>query len=125
MKRILVIDDAADTLELIKIFLEANSFEVFTFSNGKITINEVLGYSPQIIILDVYLKGSNGVEICNQLKSNSLTRNIPIIMSSAHTTDYLILRKCAAEDFISKPMDMDELMAKINHQIKISQTTFS
>lgn len=121
MKRILVIDDDIDTLQLIKIFLEANNFEVFTFSNGEITITEILSHSPDVILLDVYLKGSNGVEICNQLKGDSLTRHIPIIMLSAQTTDYLILRKCAAEDFISKPINMDELIARIDKQIKASE----
>jgi response regulator RpfG family c-di-GMP phosphodiesterase len=69
----------------------------------------------------VYLKGSNGVEICNQLKADPSTRNIPIIMSSAYASDYLILRKCAAEDFISKPIDMDILITKINQQINTSK----
>ena len=120
MKRILIIDDDFDTLQLLKFFLESNGFEVITSSDGKIEVNEIASYSPQTIILDVYLKGGNGVEICNQLKSNSSTRNIPIIMSSAQTTDYLILRKCAAEDFISKPIDTNNLMAKIDHLIKVS-----
>lgn len=123
MKRILIIDDDVDTLEVLKFFLESNGFEVITSSDGKIGVNEVVSYSPQIILLDVYLKGGNGVEICNQLKSNNLTRHIPIIMSSAQTTDYLILRKCAAEDFISKPIDTNSLMVKINHLTKVSQQT--
>lgn len=121
MNRILIIDDDSDTLEVLKFFLESNGFEVITSSDGKLGVNEVVSYSPQAILLDVYLKGGNGVEICNQLKSNSLTRHIPIIMSSAQTNDYLILRKCAAEDFISKPIDTDKLIKKINQLINVSQ----
>src|SRR5687767_3004877 len=105
MKRILVVDDNTDILDVVRIFLESNGFEVLTINNGDNILNDVVNYSPQIILLDVYLRGSNGVEICNHLKSNPLTRHIPIIMFSAQTSDYLILRKCAADDFIEKPFD--------------------
>ena len=115
MKRILVVDDNSDILDVVRIFLESNGFEVFTINNGDNILNDVVNHSPQIILLDVYLRGSNGVEICNHLKSNASTRHIPIIMFSAQTTDYLILRKCAADDFIEKPFDEKILVEKINH----------
>jgi DNA-binding response OmpR family regulator len=121
MKRILVIDDDPGILEVFKTILEVKGFEVSTFNNGEITVNEILGKSPNVILLDVYLKGSNGVELCNRLKADSLTRNIPVIMSSAQTSDYLILRKCNAQDFISKPIDIEDMIGKINNQIKISE----
>lgn len=118
MKRVLVVDDNFDILDVVRIFLESNGYEVSTVSNGDSILNDVVNYSPQIILLDVYLRGSNGVEICNHLKSNSSTRHIPIIMFSAQTTDYLILRKCAADDFIAKPFDEKSLVDKINHLLK-------
>ena len=83
MNRILVVDDNADILEVARIFLESNGYNVSTVSKGDDILNDVVKYSPQIILLDVYLRGSNGVEICNYLKSNSSTRHIPIIMFSA------------------------------------------
>jgi DNA-binding response OmpR family regulator len=118
MKRILVVDDNADILDIVRIFLERNGYEVCTISKGDDILNDVVNYSPQIILLDVYLRGSNGVEICNQLKANSSTRHIPIIMFSAQTNDYLILRKCAADDFIAKPFDEKVLVEKIDHLLK-------
>ena len=118
MKRVLVVDDNADILDVVRIFLERNDFEVFTSNKGDDILNDVVNYSPQIILLDVYLRGSNGVEICNRLKSNSATRHIPIIMLSAHANDYLILRKCAADDFIAKPFDEKIMVEKINHLLK-------
>lgn len=118
MKRLLVVDDNADILEVVRIFLEMNGFEVFTTSKGDDILNDVANYSPQIILLDVYLRGSNGVEICNQLKSNPSTKHIPIMMVSAQANDYLILRKCAADDFIAKPFDEKVLVEKINHLLK-------
>lgn len=118
MKRILVVDDNADILDVVRIFLESNGFEVFTISNGDNILTDIANYSPQIILLDVYLRGANGVEICNNLKSNSSSRHIPIIMFSAQTTDYLILRKCAADDFIEKPFDEKILVEKINHLLE-------
>lgn len=118
MKRILVVDDNADILDVVRIFLESNGYEVSTISKGDNILNEVVNYSPQVILLDVYLRGSNGVEICNQLKSNSSTRHIPVIMFSAQTNDYLILRKCAADDFIPKPFDEKILIEKISNLLK-------
>ena len=118
MKRVLVVDDNADILDIVRIFLESNGYEVFTTSKGDEILHDVVTYSPQIILLDVYLRGSNGVEICNQLKANSSTRHIPIIMFSAQTNDYLILRKCAADDFIAKPFDEKILVEKIDHLLK-------
>ncbi|HUS01509.1 MAG TPA: response regulator [Chitinophagaceae bacterium] len=115
MKRILVVDDNADILDVVRIFLESNGYEVLTVSKGDNILNDVVNYSPQIILLDVYLRGSNGVEICNNLKSNSSTKHIPIIMFSAQTSDYLILRKCAADDFIPKPFDEKVLIEKISN----------
>lgn len=122
MKRILVIDDDVDTLDAIKMFLELKGYEVSTSSKGEDAVNNVVDYCPQMILLDVYLKGSNGVEICNRLKSSSLTRHIPIIMFSAESNDYLILRKCAADDFIEKPIDENILLTKIERQLTLNKT---
>lgn len=125
MKRILVVDDDVDTLSAVKFFLESNGYEVLTSSQGEDAVNHVVDYCPQIILLDVYLKGSNGVEICNRLKSSSLTRHIPIIMFSAETNNYLILRKCAADDFIEKPIDENTLLSKIENQLNAPAKTGS
>lgn len=73
MKRLLVIDDNAEILSAIKVILEINGYEVLTSGKGEDTRNDVIKYSPQLILLDVYLRGCNGVEICNELKSNKLT----------------------------------------------------
>jgi DNA-binding response OmpR family regulator len=122
MKRILVVDDDPDTLEAVRILLELNGYEVLTSSKGDDAVNNVVDFSPNIIMLDVYLKGSNGVEICNRLKSSSLTRHIPIIMFSAESNDYLILRKCAADDFIAKPFDLKVLLAKVEQLLTQAKT---
>lgn len=119
-KRILVVDDNIDILEVVKAFLETSGFDVRTTSTGDSILHEVQTYSPDLMLLDVYLRGSNGVEMCNQLKGNSSTRQIPIILFSASTNDYLILRKCAADDFIPKPFDEKVLVEKINNLLRTS-----
>ena len=113
MKRILVIDDDHGILDVVRLFLESKGYEVFTASQGDNAVNNAVSCCPQVILLDVYLKDSNGVEICHRLKANPLTRNIPVIMFSGEVSDHLILRKCAAEDFIEKPYDEKTLVAKI------------
>lgn len=123
MKRILIVDDDADMLFSIKIFLELKGYEVTTSPHGEDAVNHVVDFCPHIILLDVYLRGSNGVEICNRLKSSSLTRHIPIIMFSAESNGYLILRKCAADDFVSKPFDEKILLSIIEHLLKAPSGT--
>lgn len=121
MKRIMVIDDNLEILSVVKAILEMHGYEVITSGKGEEAKNEVVKHSPQLILLDVYLKGSNGVEICNQLKSDKLTRHIPVIMFSAQTTDYLVLRKCAADDFIEKPFDNNVLVKKVDHLLNTAK----
>lgn len=122
-KRILVVDDNIDILDVVRMFLESNGFDVRTISKGESIAHEVETFSPDLMLLDVYLRGSNGVEICNHLKGNPTTRHIPIIMFSASTNDYLILRKCAADDFIPKPFDEKVLVEKINNLLRTNNPT--
>jgi len=122
-KRILVVDDNTDILEVVRVFLESNGFEIRAISTGDNIQNEVQTFSPDLMLLDVYLRGSNGVEICNKLKGQSSTRHIPVIMFSASTNDYLILRKCAADDFLPKPFDGKVLVEKINNLLRTDSPT--
>ena len=109
MKRVLVIDDNTDILELVSIIFKRNGYEIVTSPKGEETFSHVETFSPQIILLDVFLAGIDGREICKELKSNPLTKNIPIIMFSAHSKAEEILNVCTADDFIAKPFDINEI----------------
>ncbi|MDQ6762407.1 MAG: response regulator [Bacteroidota bacterium] len=114
MKRILVVDDDKDILNILKIVLKMNGFEVMVTPNGEEALAKSVSYSPQLVLLDVFLSGTDGRDICNILKNNPDTKDIPVVMFSAHSNMQDILQVCNADDFIAKPFDIAELVEKIN-----------
>lgn len=118
MKRILVADDNCDTLYMVELILKRNGFKVFTTLKGENVMQETKLHHPEIILLDVFLAGIDGRDICNKLKNSSETKDIPIIMFSAHTNAPEIMKACKADDFIAKPFDSKDLINKINYQIE-------
>lgn len=120
MNRILVIDDDKDILELVEIILIRNGFEILISPKGEETLANVENFAPQVILLDVFLAGVNGIDICRELKSNPKTAHIPVIMYSAHTNKNDIMRQCNANDFLAKPFEISNLIEKIEFQLKNS-----
>ena len=118
MKRILVVDDDKDILNILKLILQMNGFEVMVTPNGEEALSKSLSYSPQLVLLDVFLSGSDGRDICNVLKQNPLTKDIPVVIFSAHSNLEDVLKVCGADDFISKPFDINELVKKINYHLE-------
>lgn len=121
MKRILVVDDNEDILDVVKIILSANGFKVMVTPKGEETFDRTESFSPQLILLDVFLQGIDGREICKELKSNPQTQGIPVIMFSAHDKYDEIEKICKPDDFIAKPFDVAELVNKINAQVSSNE----
>lgn len=117
MKRILVVDDNLDILHLVQMILKNQGFEVLTSPKGGDVISHTETFSPQIILLDVFLSGYDGRDICRELKLNPKTRDIPVIMFSAHTSYADIMRECNADDFIAKPFEVNDLVNKVNKRL--------
>jgi DNA-binding response OmpR family regulator len=114
-KKILVVDDDPDILDALQFMLEDAGYEVTTTEKGEYAENlhDTNGGLPDVIILDVLLSGKDGRLICQKLKSQAETRHIPIIMMSAHNNAGQSIAIIGADDFVAKPFDMDELLAKI------------
>ena len=114
-KKILVVDDDPDILEALKFLLEYAGYEVNTTEKGDYAENlrDTNGGLPDVIILDVLLSGKDGRLICQKLKSQEDTKRVPIIMISAHPNAKQSVSAVGADDFMAKPFDMDELLAKI------------
>lgn len=117
MKKILVVDDNFDIVWVVELILKKYGFQVFSTLQGEEVISKAKKYHPQIILLDVFLSGVDGIEICNQLKSLPETKEIPVIMISAHANPDEVFKFCRADDFIAKPFDAIDLIKKINAQI--------
>ncbi|HXR83179.1 MAG TPA: response regulator [Hanamia sp.] len=117
MNRVLIVDDNNDILWVVEIILKRYGFNVMTTLRGEEVLNKTKSFSPQLILLDVFLSGIDGIDVCNTLKSTPETKDIPVIMISAHTNFKEIKKFCNADDFMSKPFDANELVRRINYFI--------
>lgn len=111
MKKILVVDDDADILEVLHYILTSHGFDVLTHLTGLDVPEVVMMYQPDLILLDISLPGKSGTQVCSELK---LIHTIPIILISAHSKEGKAFAECNADAFIEKPFDMYELLNTIN-----------
>ena len=112
-KKILIVDDDLDILEPLSMILEAHEYTVQTTHKGEETYRKIATFKPDLILLDILMSGSDGRTICKQLKANSKTTKIPIIMMSAHPSAKFDSANAGADDFIAKPFEVDELIETI------------
>ena len=120
MSKILVIDDDLDILSVMEILLSMRGYNVEVTAKGENTFPKIETFKPDLILLDVLISGYDGRVICKQLKSNEETKHIPIIMFSAHPGAAATIADYGANDFISKPFDVDHLLKKVNEQLYLS-----
>jgi CheY-like chemotaxis protein len=112
-KRILVVDDELDFIELLRFRLPAPQYLVLFATNGTDALNQVWHHSPDVILMDLMLPELDGLTLCEILRRQPATRQIPIIMISALAND--VTRYSAevagARGFLAKPLDFDRLEA--------------
>ena len=111
-KRILVADDDPAIVEATTLILEEFGYQVESTVDGA-TIYKMEIVYPDLLLLDIWMSGQDGREICKYLKKKELTKNIPIIMISASKDVAISAKEAGADDFIAKPYDMDELLSKV------------
>ena len=112
MKKILVIDDELAIRDLIELVLKRESYQVKTAENGTVGLMEVNSFQPDLVLLDLMLPDYSGYDLCREIVKKSTT---PIIMLSAknETIDKVMGLELGAEDYITKPFDNRELIARI------------
>jgi two-component system response regulator MprA len=113
--RVLVIDDEENIVEFIRLGLRYEGFQVESASDGEQGITLAQRINPELIILDLMMPGIDGIEVCKRLRDNPTTRDIPILMLTAKddVRDRIIGLDAGADDYLTKPFDFDELMARI------------
>jgi DNA-binding response OmpR family regulator len=118
MKRILVVDDNNDILEVLRYILEDSGYEVDTLSDGHFLFDKIKEHLPDLILLDVMLGDMDGRVLCRDIKSGSETHDIPVILVSAsHNVNDPVKRIGAPDDFVAKPFDMYVLLNSIERQL--------
>lgn len=120
MKRILVADDDKAILDALSLFLEDSGYLVTTTTRGE-EVRTIHDHFPDVILLDIWMSGADGGEICSYLKSKKKTKDIPIILFSANRDTAKIAKETGADDYIEKPFNLEELLEKIekitNHKV--------
>ena len=111
-KRILVVDDDAKTVELVKLYLNRDGYRVLTAYNGIEALRLAREVHPNLIVLDIMLPGMDGLQVCRILRDES---DVPIIMLTARVTDQDKLKglELGADDYVIKPFSPRELAARV------------
>lgn len=122
MKRILVIDDLPENVFMLQDRLEHEGYEVLTAYDGQSGIDKAISELPDLILLDVMMPDITGIEVCKTLVNNPLTKSIPIILVTAKSgaEDTKEGLEAGAFDYIKKPFNRIELMARVNSALKLS-----
>ncbi|MGH2565599.1 MAG: response regulator [Ginsengibacter sp.] len=115
MPRIYVIDDDMDLLRVVKLLLEKRGFDVSEFSDWEAANNKLKVSEPQLILLDVFLSGIDGLDVCQKLKASPYTKHIPILLFSAFPRiAESAIHDYGADDFIAKPFEVGDLIKKVH-----------
>ena len=113
--KVLVVDDEKNILDIIKFNLEVEGYEVITSRDGEEALRLVRELRPDLILCDIMMPDLDGLEVCRRLKADSRTNQIPVVMLSARTQaqDKVASIEAGADDFITKPFDFSDLVARI------------
>ncbi|AFN73833.1 response regulator receiver protein [Melioribacter roseus P3M-2] len=124
MKKILVIDDYPDNVFLLQDRLEQEGFEVIKAYDGNMGIKKAIEEKPDLILLDIMMPGISGYEVCKTLTNNEETKQIPIILLTALTEAENLKEglQAGAFDYIKKPFNRTELVARIKSALRFSET---
>ena len=121
-KTILVVDDEPDVVSLLETTLKAEGFNVLTAYDGIAALDLCTTERPDLVLLDLMMPMMSGYEVCEQIKANPLTKNIPVLcISSAHTPEARAqCFRAGAAELLKKPFFPAELVAQIGRHLKAS-----
>jgi DNA-binding response OmpR family regulator len=121
MKKVLIVDDDRDLLEMVEMALTEQGFEVSTLEEGKSFFTEIQNFEPDIILLDVFLNDADGRELCHKLKSNPSLKDIPVALYSAGHMSNSTIVKSKADMYITKPFNIIQLGEKLNGMLAVKR----
>lgn len=117
--KILIVDDDVNICELLRLYLEKDGFETIVANDGETAVKYAEKFSPDLILLDIMLPGLDGWQVCREIRKTSET---PIIMLTAkgETFDKILGLELGADDYVSKPFDTKEVIARIKAVLRRS-----
>ncbi len=117
-KKILIAEDDQAIIDVVKIILESEGFEVFTADQSITVYKIVQEHTPDMILLDIWLFGEDGGKIAKKIKTQPHTGQIPVILMSANNETEKITKEVGADDFLLKPFNIDDLLYIVRKYIK-------
>jgi CheY-like chemotaxis protein len=117
-KRVLILDDDLDILQICSIVLRKKGFEVFTLNNSYQVVEQVKTYQPDVILMDNWIPGPGGIEATRTLKLDTSTQDIPVIFFSANSNLTQLAQEAKADYFLQKPFDISELEGVVQMAIR-------
>lgn len=122
---ILIVDDQIHNIEVLAISLEIQGYAITYALSGKDTFERLQAIKPDLILLDLFLPDMTGLEICEKIKADSHYQSIPILfLTASHEEEYLMEAfSKGASDYITKPFNTTQLLARVNTHIKLRQQT--
>jgi len=114
MKKILIIEDEPSIRELVKYNLKTNGYEALEAEDGNLGMTLVYRDHPDLVLLDIMLPGKDGLDICRELRAEGNKTPIIMLTAKSEESDKVQGLECGADDYISKPFGIRELMARIN-----------
>jgi DNA-binding response OmpR family regulator len=117
-KKILVAEDDRAILEVVKIILEQEGYDTLFADREELIRNIIRNQKPDLILLDIWLGGSDGGKIAKSIKNDKQTKHIPIIMISANNETEKITKEAGADGFLLKPFNIDDLLQIVRKHLK-------
>ena len=119
--KILIVDDNIPNLELLQAYLEDSDYDIEQAEDGYTAMDMIAADKPDLLILDVMMPKISGFEVCKKLKNDPKTADMPIIMVTALSEMGDIERAidCGTDDFLSKPVNRIELLARVKTMLRI------
>jgi len=114
VKRLLILDNDTDLLEVMQEVFVYEGFDVTTIPSTEDILTEINTHKPDVVMLDYILGGMTGGDICHEIKSNETTRDLPVIIVSAYPLASGSLGSFGCDGFIAKPFDITDLIEQVN-----------
>ena len=114
MKKVLVVDDDPDVLEVVQEILETENYKVYPLLSPRFIFKAVRDFNPDLIILDIMLNGMDGRAVFKELRLNSESNNIPVMLTSARFDEgYVASQSYHPDDYLQKPFTISSLLQKV------------
>ncbi|MEG0767699.1 MAG: response regulator transcription factor, partial [Clostridia bacterium] len=122
MQKILIIEDEAKIARFLQLELEHEGYGVRTEGDGRIGLQQVMEWKPDLLILDLMLPGLSGIEVCRRIRAQETDARLPILMLTAKddVSDKVMGLDMGADDYMTKPFAIEELLARIRVALKRS-----